>query len=311
VSGSSHRNLGLSVPVTECLDPKLWRARYANGLALGQSSHLTVAERVKAAKEGKKVDDLLATIPDDVIRWHLRAALSELEIKLQTPMGIQVIKSVPLDDGLVRGVHYDKLVSRRPYTHGEAYTWFRLELQNSVISIERVRAFYFDTLVWSFEGDQLEQIQLEHPKAGVAHIIPRDLQSVIVTSNTMNSGNFGIWETINLHHSPIPDFWAVDYTIGPVTQQGDVGQIEAVLAHWVYCVAGILLLSMGGLAQSRGLTSTSVSMDGVSRSISLQASAIYGINSALETAYEKATKRINWKQIRAAKRGMRIWMYSH
>ncbi len=311
MSSASYRVLGLSVPVTEALDPKLWRERYAGGIALGGTKRLTLAERVAAAKAGTSAGDLIDSIPDDVIKWHLRAAMSELEVKLGIPMGIEVVKTVPLDEGLIKGQHYDHLKPRLPYTHGEALTWFRIDLPPNVISIERIRAFYFDRLVWNFEGDTLDQVLLEWPKAGVLHIIPRDLESVIVTSGSMGSGNYGIWETINLHHSPVPDFWAVDYTRGPVSRDGKVGHIEAVLAHWVYATAGILLLSQAGLAQSKGLTSTSISMDGVSRSISLQASAIYGINSALENAYEKAAKRIDWKQLRASKRGLRMYMFSH
>jgi len=293
------------------LDPKLWRARYANGIVLGASSSLSTADRVKAAKEGISLVDELAGIPDDTIRWHLRAALSELEVKLGVPMGIQIIKAMPLDAGLVKGQHYDKLEPRRPYTHSETRAWFRIDIPGSVISVERIRAYYFDRLVWNFADDELDQVLLEHPKEGGIHIMPRNLQSVLISTTSMGAGNYGIWETINLQHSPVPDFWAVDYTIGPVTQSGKPGHVEAILAHWVSCVAGILLLSQGGLAQSQGLTSSSVSMDGVSRSISLQASAIYGINSALEHAYEAAEKRINWKQIRALKRGLRVYMYGN
>jgi len=307
VSQASYRNLGLSIPVSEVLDPKLWKERYASGILLGSNERSSLATRLLGGSSCSQLESIVSEIPEGTIRWHLRAALSELEIKLGVPMGIEVVKSTPVDTGLVKGTHYDREVPRLPYTRSGTLSWFRIDLPPNVISIERIRAYYFNRLIWNFTGDALDQVKLEWPKPGVLHILPVDLQAVIITSGSMGSGNYGVWETINLHTSPVPSFWAVDYTRGPMSQDGKEGYIEAVLAHWVYAVAGILLLSMGGLAQSKGLTSTSVSIDGVSRSIGLQASAIYGINSALENAYEKATKRINWKQLRAAKRGLRCF----
>lgn len=302
---ASSRTLGLSVPVTACLSPELWRERYAYGLNLGPSRRATVQERVAAAKRGEPANPIDA-IPDDVIKWHLRAALSELEMKLGIPMGIEVVKSLPLDDGLRQGIDYDRVRPRLPYTRSETETWFRVDLPDmSIISVERIRAYYFRRLIWEFSESKgtMGQVHLEWPKQGVLHIVPTELQAVIVTQN---GGNYGVWETINSQATPVPDFWAVDYTTGPKSRDGKVGHVEAVLAHWVYCAAGILLLSMGGLAQSKGLTNTSISMDGVSRSIGLQASAIYGINSALEKAYETTMKRIDWNKIRTNKLGLRV-----
>lgn len=303
---TSHRLLGLSVPLNEVLDPALWKQRYAYGIALGATNFATAAERRAAVKAGKKLNELIDEIPQDVIRWHLRVALSELELKVGVPMGVQVVKSMPLDDNVRQGVDYDVVRGRIPYTRAEAGRWFRIDLPANVISVERVRAYYFGRKVWEFSQGS-SGIVLQWPKPGVLHLIPRELEGVIV----VDGGNYGVWETVNIHTSPVPDFWSVDYTTGPVDRDGQAGRIPAVAAHWVACAAGILLLSIGGLATSKGLTSTSVSMDGVSRSVSLQASAIYGINSALEHAYDEATKRINWKQLRTSMRGLRVFMFGH
>lgn len=319
MSRPDYRTLGLAVPVTEALDPKLWRERYAFGITLGPAERARpLAERIEAAKcriakkqcgatEQDVLDDTVTEIPDEVIRWHLRAALSELEIKLGVNMGIQVVRSEPLDAASGR---YDKLIGRLPYTHGEAITWFRIDLpDNNIISVERIRGFYYGTKVWEVSNDQRnrELIRVEWKRPGTLHILPINLQSIMVTQG----GNYGVWETIHLHRSPIPDFWAVDYTTGPVSRNGEVGKIEAVLAHWVYAQAGIMLLSIGGLSASQGITSTSTGIDGLSKSVSLQASAMYGINSALETRLKEATDRIDWKRLRAAKRGLRVKMFSY
>lgn len=292
-------DIGRTVNVREVLDPQLWRERYAYGLPVGQSF-----DEQAAAKA------LFAGLPDETIRWHLRSALSEAEMHLGVELGIEVLKARPVDPGLVQGRDYDRVVSRMPYTRSEESRFFRIDLPiGPVISVERVRAYYWDTLVWEFSNSDpagnLENIHLEWDKSGSLHIVPANMQAFMVTK----SGTFGVWHTIRLSAEPIPAVWAVDYTVGP-HHKGKPGHVPAVLAHWCYSVAGILLLSVGGLAQSKGLSSTSLSIDGVSKSIGLQASAIYGINSALETALDNATKRIDWKKLRAAYgRGLRARMY--
>lgn len=322
------RTLGLSVPVSEVLDPAKWKARYAHGIALGaeaQSTLITSLCSVRGlndadarAAAAAEVTTVVDEISDDVIRWHLRAALSELEIKLGMPMGVVICKADPAphstleSEGLIQGVHYDRKVPRLPYTHGEGRNWYSLPAPSGVISVERVRAFYYGQLIWEFSAarENIDQVRLEHPTQGAIHLLPINFQAMIVLGE--GSGNYGVWHTLGLHRSPVPDFWALDYTLGPQDRQtGQPGHIEAVLAHWVYCVAGMTILSMAGLAKSQGLTSTSVSFDGFSKSIGLQASAIYGLNSALEHVLENATKRIDWKQIKRAKKGLRIRPFSH
>lgn len=304
---ATERILGLSVPVAEVLDPKLWKERYAYGVLLGaiQREWRTVNRGGDLRRELVKVID---EIPASTIRWHLRAALSELEVKLGVPMGVVICKSSPVDDGLVVGRDYDREVPRLPYTLGENEAWWRIDCPPGCISIERVRAYYFGTKIWEFSEDRgnLEHVRLVWPRQGVLHLLPTNLASIIVTPE----GRTGVFHTVYANRVGVPDFWSVDYTLGPTAKQtGQVGHIEAVLAHWVYCAAGILLLNLASMAVSKGITSSSVSMDGVSRSVSLQASAMYGMNSALEHVYDEAMKRIDWKALRAYKRGIRVKMY--
>lgn len=288
----------LSVNVAEVLNPKLWRERYAYSLPVGATPDERSAAR-----------GVFKGIPDEVIRWHLRAALSEAEMHLGVTFGLRVIKSRPLDPGARQGVDYDEVVERLPLNRGEEMQFFRIDLPyGPILSVERIRAYYWDQKVWEFgtEDDQglLQNVRLEWPRAGTLHIIPVQMQMFL----TGVQGAFGVWTTLQSHPGPVPGVWAVDYTVGP-TDKGKPGHVPAVLAHWCYCVAGITLLSIGGLAQSKGLSSTSLSFDGISKSVGLQASAIYGINSALETVYDNAVKRIDWKRLRAAYgRGMRVRM---
>lgn len=337
-----YRTLGLTVPVADVLDARLWRLRYAVGTNAGVTPQVAAdpstsegqacifGGEVRAILEGAidqeqaaLAGELLAGLPDSTIRWHLRAALSEAEVKLGVPMGVEIVKSNPIDVGLVQGVHYDRVRRRLPFYRSDMSEWWVLRIpEPSVISVERVRAFYFGTQVWHFDGGRApgetvevtqgdDVIRLVWGKQGIAHLLPVQLSAFIAVggSDGMASAEYGLWNTITQHQTAVPDFWAIDYTVGPVTRSGEVGRIEAVIADWVSAVAAMKLLSIAGLQQSRGLTSASVSMDGVSQSVGLQASAIYGLNSALENVYKEAEKRIDWRRLRAYKQGIRVVPY--
>jgi hypothetical protein len=316
------RTLGLTVPIAELLDPELWRQRYAYGLVTGlpgPSTATTQNERLKRTvalavasqrvsrdaplprEEATAALNALAGASDDFIRWHLRVALSALELKLSVPMGIQICKADPVDPGLTLGVDYDRKVPRLPYVASEALLWYQLFLPSGVISVERVRGYYFGQLVWEISNDQenLDLIRLTHPRQGVTQILPTHLQSIAVTQD----GNYGIWETIFLHTAPVPDFWAIDYTIGPITRDGKPGEIEVAIANWVYAKAGMSILTLGGLAQTKGLTSASVSLDGASKNVSFQSSSLYD---AAVKHYAEVCKDLDFEALRTAKRGLRI-----
>ena len=240
----------------------------------------------------------------DMIHWHLRAAVSELGLKLGVPIETQIVKARTLDPGLVLGRDYDRLQERFAYNFGEAQEWFRIDVGEPVLSVERVRGIWLDQVVWDIAGSD-EYVRIEHPRQGVLHIIPPNLNSLVVVTE----GFYGPLHTLLNGEYRIPDFWAVDYTTGFLPRAGRPGEIDAILADWVYCVAGSKILSIAGLGRSKGLASTSTGIDGISRSVSLQASAIYGLNSALENVLEKTEKRINWKSLRTAYRGMMVYMY--
>ncbi len=294
---------------------------YAFGVVLGttNAAPASVSEQLRGILSERQQEQFAAAVgqvvtqmPDDVIRWQLKVAASELEVKLGIPLGVVVCKADPVDDGVLAGVHYDRLVSRLPYTQGEANRWYRIDIPSSVISVERVRAYYFGNKIWEFSptrGND-DQVRIEWPAQGGLHLVPRNFHQALAAVDEGSTAWGPVWHLVASSRAPVPDFWAVDYTLGPRTKEtGEVDRIEAVLAHWVYCKAGIILLSIGGMARSQGITSTSISMDGFSRSVGLQASAMYGINSALETVLKTAHEAIDWKALKRYKRGLRLRMY--
>lgn len=300
--------MGLSVPVADVLNPRLWRERYAYGLIVGRPppDGSTLAERLAAsiaAAQNPTAAATVAGLPDDLIRWHLRCALSELEVKLEYPMGIEVIKGDPVDPGLVLGTDYDRIEPRRPYTQSGVNNWYRLDVPGPVVSVQRIRAFYFDNLVFTTTEEEADgtSIEVTHPKQGTIQILPLQTVLTLIT----RSGWYGSANLLLMNQaqaSPIPAVWSIDYTRGPVADDGTPGHIEAVLANWCYAVAGMTILGIDGLARSRGITSTSLSMDGVSRSISMQPN----LNGTLIDYFDKLTQRIDWKAIKSFKKGIRL-----
>lgn len=313
------RTLGLSAPITTALDPTVWRKHYAFGLdlAAGGGSLGGFTQRYASMcgeRASKKLATVIAQISDDTIRWWLRCALSELQVKLGIPLGVAIVKSPPLDDGLTQGVDYDVLMPRRPYTHGEAAHWYRIDVPGPILSVQRVRGYYYGQAVWEFSQsrDNIDLIRVEWPTEGSMHILPINFQTIIVTQTGQGGpGNYGVWHTLGAHRSPVPDFWSVDYTKGPVEKEtGNPAELELVLINWCMCVAGQNILSMAGLAKSQGITSSSLSMDGLSRSIGLTTGELHSIYGALEEALHRAEERIDWKQLRKYKRGLRVRMLS-
>lgn len=307
-----HRTLGLSVSVAEALDPKLWRERYAFGLVLGPGAPSRRSEALRqaltcAGKRATVGEDLCAAVnelPDEVIRWHLRAAASEIEVKLTLPLGIVVVKGSPVDDGLVRGVHYDREAPKLPFLESNRQNFYRIDLPHGVVSVERVRAYWFGQLVWTIEPDD-GVLLLEHPGVSSLHLVPTVGSTLLVAAPTVTSPVYGPIQFLGGFQTTLPGVWSVDYTIAPTTKTGEVGQIEAVLAHWIYCKAGILLLALAGRGASKGLTSASLSLDGLSKSVGLPPA----INAALEDRLKEATDAIDWQALQTYKRGLRVVPY--
>lgn len=325
-----NRTLGLTCPVSEALDPKLWRERYAYGVLLGVGAPpaesrvidrllgcrgrtretITMDPATAAAAQGV-VTQAANEIPDHVIRWHLRTAMSELSVKLGIPFGMVICKGDPVDEGLVLGRDYDKVVPRQTYLISEQQRYYRIDLPAGTVSVERVRAFWFDQLIWEVDGTTSPSaIKLDHPGTSSMHILPTQGVGLIIAFPASGVPEYGSLQLLTLpNQSRLPAVWSVDYTLDTVAKTGEPGRSSLVLAHWIACRAGILLLSIAGSAVSRGLTSTSVSIDGLSRSIGLQASAMYGIYSALETRMKEAEEAIDWKHLRLYKRGLRPMPY--
>lgn len=301
----SYRCLGTTCSVAEAIDPALWRRRYAWGVNLGGSVDLKAAIR-RCNGSDRDLEDLKRLVegfPLDVIAYHLRAALSDAEIKLGISMAIRRFRSMPVEDGLVLQRDYDLRSEPISFNPATSRDFIRLDLPPSLISVDRIRGVAWGNVVldWSAETTGVH-IDITDGQRGQVHITPTQLQSLNVS--------FGAAGPQVFHRNmPIPGFWRVDYTCGPWAKYDGKdmpGRIELAIADWIGLKAAVRLLSLAGTASGGGIASGSLSVDGLSKSFSTTASAMYGLNSALEAVYKEAAESIDWKMLRAYKNPMRV-----
>lgn len=294
--------LGLTCPVTEALDPAKWRDRYAWGHNLGGSDDLRTLLR-RCGGDVDALERLVEGIPDRVISWHLRAAMSQLESKLGISFGLVRYVGQPVGD-LRLGEDYEVAEPARPWTVAAASDYCQIVVRPSLVSVQRLRALVWGQVALELTGTDAA-IMVTDLRRGILNVAWSRVRPELLTP----AAQVALGLAGRSGPSPSPGVWAVDYTCGPWAEYGGhelPGQIEVELADWIGLTAGLRVLAMAGSAASGGVSSTSLSMDGLSKSVSLTASAIYGLYSALENAYKEATKGIDWQRLRRYKHPPRV-----
>jgi len=301
----SYRCLGTTCSVAEAIDPALWRKRYAWGVNLGGSVDVKAAIR-RCGGTARDIEDLkekVEGIPLDTIAYHLRSSLSDAEIKLGISMAIRRYRAMPAEDGLVLQRDYDLRSEPIAFNPATSRGTVRLDLPPSLLSVERIRGVAWGNVVidWSPETAGV-QIGITDGQRGEVHVTPMQLSNQTIPLGTLGP------RTIN-QNAVIPGFWRVDFTCGPWAKYDGKdmpGRIELAIADWIGLKAAVRLLSLAGTAAGGGIASGSLSVDGLSKSLSTTASAMYGLNSALEQVYKEAAESIDWKALRAYKNPMRV-----
>jgi hypothetical protein len=281
------RNMGTEVPIMEVLDARLWVERYfwpvVDNLAM-----------VPHPREAGKT--LLDAIPPRAISVALASALSQVERRVNVQFGLIRHRAQPIDDGAQQGIDFDAIAERLPLAPGNwTTTGVRLQLPRDIVQVTRVRGIYL--------GQTVVDIDPTDATTGIVTRIDygAGLLAVRLAPNWTPSGTASSlawtssWFTATV---PVPAFWGVDYVTGYTSPSGRLGMIPAELADYVGMEAGIRLLNQVGTMQTKGVSSTSLGFDGFSKSVSLQASAMYGVNSSLETVYKDAMARIDLDKCR-------------
>lgn len=306
--------LGLSVPIADLVDPQKWRDYYGVGIqGLDPVLDAEVVARLEA--EGTRRQCTAATaavsraaMPDTLIRAHLRTAASEAFVRLGIDPATERVLGSEVDPSEVLGVTYDREERRWPLSgwSTRAPFQFRIDMPGNVMEIERVRAFFMGVELFEVNaGDATDWIlTTEWSRPGVAHIVPRSGATLVFAYEGWAPPRFLMGQG---RPAPIPDFWSIDYTRGLVSPfGGGRAEVPANLRGWVYSKAGVAILSLLGAGRSDGVTSHSISIDGISESVGLQASAIYGLYSSLEEVMRREVKGVDFKALTRLLRGPRI-----
>lgn len=259
--------------LVEAMTPAYLRQTYLLGVALGDAWN--------------------GITGDIAMQQILTGILVDVQSKLGISFARKVLKTDP-DPSLVLGVDYDLVGERLHHFRAQFMTthyYIPLPYSN-VVSIEQVRLFYGDQYVYLVPEDWTYHTS----KEGILRINPSLTNSVL-------QSNFGGFDSIFytfFYRDVIPHAWALDYTFG-------YGQIDADIARYIGLLAAMQVLSVAGMGTdiSGGLSNESLSQDGISESVGY-ASGKYGPYSGLIQMYADELERIDLKQKRLAKKGIKV-----
>ena len=216
-----------------------------------------------AAWQGPSADAALETI--------LWAWIEIAQGKLGVQFATQRVRTYP-DPGLVLGTDYE--------IQGEPLTWFPLPPGMAhyamplpfahIQSIERVRLFFGNP-----GADPTGKARYEVPpqwilftqKEGILKIVPSTSVPLLPPLSSLAYDMGAVWGRTRYD---LPGVWAVDYTIG-------YGQVPLDVAHWINLHAAIDVLGQAGTALAHGLSSESLSMDGITREYELWVGGVWSL----------------------------------
>jgi hypothetical protein len=263
------------------LTPDFIRTTYLRGVSLGP------------AWEGPSADGALMTL--------LLAAIEEAQGKLGVQFARQRVRTYP-DPGTTLGVDYE--------IQGEPLTYFPpADMAAHVVlplpfahvqSIERVRIFFGHP---GLEAAGKERYTIPPAwilftqKEGVLKILPTGTWPLLPVGSL---AGYDVAYDLGRRRVDLVGAWAVDYTIG-------YGQVPADVAHWIGLTVAMQVLAQAGAGgtSGHGVSSESLSMDGISESTSY-VQGTYGPYSGLIATYKEARECLDPWQLRARYKGFKI-----
>jgi len=247
--------------------------------------------------------------PTTTIQIYINNNLSYLETFLRVAFRKKIIKSEPVDDGLLLGIDYHEMIRRQPFDQKEALNFYKIKLPHrNVYSVERIRAWIL-TQQYTFDS---ESYRIQWPKEGVIHVFPSAVFLGAIGGSIMYQTPMQYpLSTV----SSMPCFWAIDYTVTPPWGSVDDGGLEDKLesdtyympdelAEWVCKKASINVLSLA--SPTPGVVSRSFNIDGISRNVTTSESKDYGMYTSIMKRYEEDLKGINLKAYRKKFNGLSV-----
>lgn len=290
------RDLGTDVAIQDVLDARKWAE------AIFWPVLETMATTPDVRQKGKS---LLDSLPAGAVSWALRAGLSTVETAIGITFGLLRYAGDPVTDGLTRGRDYDRIAPVQSFDpNARTPQGYRLRLAQHLIQVSRVRLRLFGQDLLDVDADDAAtgSILITDPMTGEVLVRP--------PTNPSTSGEVGFISPLyfQLRHQ-IPGVVSVDYTTCPESATGRRGYVPAALADYVWLWAGVRICNQAGTFITRGVTSASIGIDNLSKSVSFQASAMYGVNSSLEAVYKEQMKGIDLAQLRRSLRGISFVPY--
>lgn len=295
-------SLGLTIPVESILDVAQFRHDFLYGLVLGQSvtdkdfiaawSKWTVpTETLPCPKTQQQAMELLnlalwGNVPDSTVLEHLRMQLSRLETQLGITMEIRQIAMEPIDGS---SGQYDEIRPRLPWVGTNRINGaMRVEVPGPIIAVQRVRAVDAEGSV--IREVDLNLVRIADKRMGIIEFVdptgsgfPYRSPTSVVSGGASNLFGSALRLTAV---DTYPGFWAVDYLTGPVTN-GRAGEVPAAVKFQVWAQVAVFLLALHSNVTTKGVSSQSRNVDGISNSVNLTNTAMYDVNSALEIILNK------------------------
>jgi hypothetical protein len=233
-------------------------------------------------------DDRIRAIIDQAISWVEDVALAVFlePTRVVTEVDADdLVFPVDSDAPVLVGATWDKVVDALTYTTAGAGHWINFKCPYYPL-------LYFDELYGKLSNTRVIDIALEwveaHEKTGFVELVPFNQE---VAFNFIGL----VWVESLRGPVPLPNFWNFNAMVG-------FRDTPPVILELVAKKAAIDLLTIAGQAFRGGISSQTISRDGVSESVSYTANAMYGIYTATIEDYRKWIDA-NLRDMRGAFRG--------
>ncbi len=190
-----------------------------------------------------------------------------------------------------QGVNFDILGTPLAYRRKESTGWIDLQVGNNNISnITAVKMVIGGQVIG---GMPLDWVRITAAKEGRIQIIPTS--GAAVTALTGITPVFlGAW----LINDTLPAFWNLDYTSG-------LSDLDNAIVEYIGLRTASIVLNLVATVMAQGVSSDSINFDGLSHSLTRNASSTFSLYSALTKQFDDLRADFK-KNGRLRYKGMRI-----
>lgn len=235
----------------------------------------------REAAEQMVRDSLFGNVPDSSVFNHLLGQLGRLSDRLGIRVQTQRVVMEPLDSS---SGTYDLIAPRVQHVASNEGAFTQIQVTGPIVRVDRVRMVTPSGSV--SKTIETDRVIVADARNGIINV-PSNATWLAVAPREAPRGYTNLFNSaLRLNNLDVtPNVWAVDYVKGP-SFDGRAGRLPVSVKFHVWAQTARFLLSLHGNVTSKGVSSQSRSIDGITNSISLTASAMYGVNSAMEEILE-------------------------